>query len=374
MKRIAGVFFLGIVGIINPLRAQVAERVIAKYKSLPKLSYTINTKQKDLFSDQVFFDTLNMAFAKGDQKSVFRYRGKGQEDIFDGSKLFKLELASQTYRIASDGKQAIHYQASLDNLLDGLGKSLRKKTIVSQTADSLVQGKPYFKIRIKELDSLKNGKQVYNYATWLIDKQTYLPYYYRQDQMGFIDGTQIYVALFYEYHFENYQTKSKAIDGLAQLMLPENFSLEKPKVHVPLLSKGTEMPDVELTDPKGNPTRLSALKGKVLLLNFTMNGCPHCVEAIETLNQLIAKYKGKDFEVVGINPFDDQASISKFNQKLGISHGTYTTSKAKTEKYNLEGYPTFYLIDKNGKIVQGFLGFSNEIGIKLTQAVDGLMR
>jgi len=370
MKKLAYILLLSF-GIVNA-NAQVTEHLISNFKKLKSISYVTHIKTKDFFSEAVFTDTIVHKISL-QPKLAFQFTGKRQEDIFNGNKLFKLNLSDSTYRLTNDFKSALHYDQSLPYLIDRLEKDIKKGAKVTQLRDSLYEGKSYFNIKVTDLDSIRDGKKVFSHTTYLIDKKTYLPHYYRNDSQGFIDGTKIHLIIFREYHFSNYKINSTDLSSLSNIILPTYFSLEKPKVKKPMLEKGMVAPNVKLLALDGKQTELTDYRNSIVLLNFTDNGCPHCVVSVEMLNKLNPKYKNQPFKIVSINAFDDHDSIVKFNNKFKVNYLTFMISKEPLANYNIEGYPTFYLINQKGEIVKGYLGFGENTEEQITKDIDTLI-
>lgn len=370
-QKISGlILILGSLGFAS--KAQVTEQMISRFKQLKNLSYKSTTISKDFFSDNLYFDTVQSVITLKPQLT-FKMKAKKFEDIYDGNKLFKLQFSDQTYRMASDPSQGINYNESLPYLINRIADHLKKGIKPVQLKDSVLNGIHYFHVKIKDLDSVRNNKPVFSESTLLIDKKTYLPVYYRNNSQGFIDGTNTHLIVFNEYRFSHYRLNATKLPDLSTNVLPTNFSLEKPKERLPLLSKGSPAPEIALYTLNGQQLQLSAFKGKVLLLNFTINGCPHCVEAIETLNKLQAQYRPDDFALITINLFDDKAAILKFDQSFGIKYPSYTSDQSAIEKYRIQGYPLFYVIDKSGNISYGLSGFSSALGKQLEQEIKQLL-
>ncbi|KQC01552.1 redoxin domain-containing protein [Pedobacter sp. Hv1] len=365
--------FLALLGLAVTVNAQVAEQLISRFNHLKNLSYRSTTASKDFFSDQLYFDTLQSTISKQSNQLVFSFKGKKQEDIYDGSKLFKLQFSDQTYRLSTNPEQATYYYESLPYLINRIASQLQKGIKAVNFPDSIVNGKSYTHFKIKDLDSIRNNKHVFSQTTVLIDKTTKLPYYYRNNSKGFIDGTNTYLTVFNEYRFTNYKLNVKQPAALTKTMLPANFTLEQPKVPIPLLAKGSIAPEIPLYDLNGGTSQLSAFKGKVVLLNFTVNGCPHCVEAIETLNQLKAQYKASDFAIISINLFDDKTAILKFDKSFDVKYTTYHSDQTVKETYRVEAYPLFYVVDKNGNIANAYSGFSQDLGKQMVQQIKSLI-
>src|SRR3982751_1093118 len=52
-------------------------------------------------------------------------------------------------------------------------------------------------------------------------------------------------------------------------------------------------PNFAALDMNGNRVDLSALRGKVVVINLWFINCPNCMDEIKQLNQLVTDYKGK---------------------------------------------------------------------------------
>lgn len=94
-------------------------------------------------------------------------------------------------------------------------------------------------------------------------------------------------------------------------------------------------------DPKG-------IEGNAIVLDFWFTHCAPCVYTIPHLNDLSEMYQNDSIVFIGItyeNERDVQNFLSKKRMLLNVgSDTTYTTMKA----YEIEGYPTTFLIDKDG--------------------------
>ena len=371
MKSKISFVFLTLFCLVITAKAQVVEQMISHFNKLKNLSYKSTTISKDFFSDKLYFDTVQSVITMQPQLA-FKMKGTDLEDIYDGNKLSKLQFSDRTYRISTDPTKAANYDKSLPYLIKRIDGYLKKGIRPVRLKDSVINGVSYFHVKIKDLDSIKNNKPVFSETNLLIDKKTYLLSYFRNDSKGFIDGTNIHLTVFNEYHFSHYQLNAAKLPDLRMPTLPANFTTEKPKL--PLLAKGAIAPEIPLYTLNGQSLQRSALKGKVLLLNFTDNGCPHCVEAIETLNKLQERYQSADFALISINLLDDKASILKFDQSFGVKYPTYTSDKTTLETYRVQAYPLFYLIDKSGKITYALNGFSADLGKQLEQEVKNLLK
>lgn len=348
------------------LKAQHIEQVVTKFKSIQNIEYSVKFKEKDLFSDSIYNGVSRIAVSKIDNMQfAFRINDINGKEVFDGNKRIKFNLPDSTYRILSDSKVVTGNYKLIPNIVTQLNNDLSKGFSIKET-DSIILGKAYYKIKITERDTLVNNKRTFRFITVLFDKENFLPYSYRDDSQGFIDGTNTFLEFFSEYNFNSYEINKNSRPILIEI--PNYFALEKQKLKLPLLNKGSKAPELELFDSLTSPFKLANQKGKTVLLNFSLNGCPHCVESIEMLNSLSENYNGSEFLIVSINPFDNKQSIANQSKKFGIKYPTFVNpidGKGNIDKYHIQGYPTFYLIDKRGNIVKGFEGYSSSIAREL---------
>jgi len=118
---------------------------------------------------------------------------------------------------------------------------------------------------------------------------------------------------------------------------------------------------------------LDQYKGKLLLLDFSYMSCAPCVEAIPHLLNLRKDFENKNFVVIALNSNDNRESHLKrlpgFINKHSISYPMIMTNRTVDSIYKVKVYPSFYLIDKNGKIVYSNLGFSTVVADTLRAAI-----
>lgn len=105
---------------------------------------------------------------------------------------------------------------------------------------------------------------------------------------------------------------------------------------------------------------LNQLKGKVILLEFTATWCIHCIEAAEMMKSLDKKLKGNP-DIVLLSVFsssaDDKEKILKFAEKHQITNKVLYDAKTIGDTYQVNGYPTFFIIDNTGSIIKEYRGY-----------------
>jgi cytochrome c biogenesis protein CcmG/thiol:disulfide interchange protein DsbE len=135
----------------------------------------------------------------------------------------------------------------------------------------------------------------------------------------------------------------------------------------------TGAPDFTLKTLDDKEITLSKLKGKVVLLDFWATWCGPCRESVPHLVQLYKTYQKNGLELIGMNM--DRGNIDavrRFVKSMDIPYPITVTPDDVERNYGITGLPTTILIDKEGKIRQRFIGFTNEMAKQMTALVTEL--
>ncbi len=143
------------------------------------------------------------------------------------------------------------------------------------------------------------------------------------------------------------------------------------------LQVGLEAPEIEAKDLDGVSFRLSDYRGKVVLLDFWGHWCPPCRAMYDHERFITNKLKDKPFVLLGVNSDTDldTAREAVRSETLSWRHfwnGEEGTRGPIAATWNIESWPTLYLIDENGIIrYKGVLGDEIDEGIKALLAEMG---
>jgi thiol-disulfide isomerase/thioredoxin len=129
------------------------------------------------------------------------------------------------------------------------------------------------------------------------------------------------------------------------------------------LKEGDPFFDFTAQDRFGKPHRLSEIKGRYILLDFNETYCKPCVLSVKELRKVNSVYKDK-LQIVGFCADKQQSTWLKGLDRdkpdwINLWDGGTGTSGKTLLKYGIEGYPTFLLINPEGKIVAVEIGFEN---------------
>lgn len=121
-------------------------------------------------------------------------------------------------------------------------------------------------------------------------------------------------------------------------------------------------PDFTLNDLNGKPFSLSQTKGKVVILDFWATWCPPCRMEIPHFESLYNEYKDKGLEVVGVALDKGGASsVKPFVEENGVTYPVLIGNQDVAARYGgIRGIPTTFLIDREGRIVEKYVGYTDK--------------
>lgn len=355
--------------------AQIAEQAVAKFRLLKNIRYGSLSTGANIFTGARSIDSSTALLSRQPDGSwAYKTVSATQEKWYYGYKRVTADLTNKTYSIVNDTiAPGSIYLPTLALIMDRLAADLAKGKPVTMLPDSVIAGKKYHHFRVTQLDSMNKDKKIYSATSFVLDKESLLPYAYRQDGLGFIDGTDMYVTQLDEFRFFNYQVNKRSFADLSALMVPKGFTAARPRHEKEVLKKGEIAPDIDLMDMKGKRTQLSGHKGKVILVSFTDNGCGYCGMSIAPVNDILAKFKPSDFTVINVNSFDSPEAILAYNARYKVKFDSYKPGKSAIEDYRVDGYPNFFIIDREGKVVNVIGGFSTDLEKKLSDAIESAL-
>lgn len=375
MKKLRILNILFLIAPLTSSKAQVLNNMVQKLNNLKNISYRDVVETKLSFQEEISTDTLQsyITFLPTEKQTGGYYRLKNltKSFLFDGSKLIILDKTDSTYKIK---KEAISGQQTR-TLLYWTQKisfyTKEKPASIEQLPDSLINGVIYDRIRITESDTLINSVSCYTKHEFLVTKRTNLPLLIRTQSQGLTDDGLL-VSVEEIHNYSGYITGGKDFPDLSVASIPSYFRLPikaKPK---PFLQNGIPAPEITLTDMEGKLLNLKSLKGKTVLLNITSVSCSHCVSAANMLNKITELCGSENLAVINIYPFDNKESIIRFNKRFKVNSPSLTTLPTIQDIYPHEGYPSFYLIDKNGAVSYASTGYHPKLQNELLEKINSI--
>ncbi len=121
------------------------------------------------------------------------------------------------------------------------------------------------------------------------------------------------------------------------------------------LSIGSVAPDIALPSPEGDTIKLSSLRGNYVLLDFWASWCRPCRVENPNLVKNYKEFNDKGFEIYQVSLDKTRSAwvngIEKDNLDwYHVSDLQFWNSSA-ARKYNVQGIPASFLLDKEGRII-----------------------
>jgi len=139
---------------------------------------------------------------------------------------------------------------------------------------------------------------------------------------------------------------------------------------------GDLAPDFALKDIRGKDVRLSDYKGKVVLLEFWATWCPPCKETVSTLVEVKKKYADRGLIILGIS-IDDGENLSrrlvKFSDDHKINYSILLSDGNVENAYKVASIPKSFIIDKEGKIVNSHMGYTDRLQTTISEEIDKIL-
>jgi thiol-disulfide isomerase/thioredoxin len=144
-----------------------------------------------------------------------------------------------------------------------------------------------------------------------------------------------------------------------------------------LLPVGRPAPDFDLPRPQGGRLRLAdARQGKkVVLVNFWSTSCDVCREEFPLLAMLYETLKAKGLEIVAVNLGDSEEAVNKYLADnplpFPVVLGGVGDHATVAQSYQIQVFPTSYLLAADGKVLWSSRGF-DETALRKALAEQGL--
>ena len=125
---------------------------------------------------------------------------------------------------------------------------------------------------------------------------------------------------------------------------------------------GFRAPEFELTGLDGSVYRLGDRANKPTLINFWASWCGPCHIEAPDLQKLYEKYAGKiDLYAVNVTSLDTRKGAQSFVDEYGLTFPIPMdlNGDVTSKKYGVDGYPTSFLIDRDGIVVDAVFGIIN---------------
>jgi peroxiredoxin len=146
--------------------------------------------------------------------------------------------------------------------------------------------------------------------------------------------------------------------GLILIAVAAFLSIPKAQAEVQAVSNSAvpfevnyPVPEVKVTDLKGNPVSLADYRGQVILYNAWATWCPPCKEEMPTLQAYYEKHQGEGFVIIAIEDGQPVNEVADFVENYGLTFPVWSDPKwVATTAFKTNSLPTSFVIDRAGVV------------------------
>jgi len=363
------------------VNAQVSliQNTIDKLESYKNFSYQSSVKHKDYTSDTTMEQHKDV-FLKAPEDKNFGYLFsietliKAEKfhniELYNGPNLIHIRPDDSTYEIIQIRPQVMGM--TLPGLLNWIKNFLqRKPSKIIEVSDTTINAITCSHLIVNTYDTIINKEHYYTRMHVFIDKLSGVPNCIKTISRNTSTGDGI-TNYYSENRYFDYKFDQDNID-IASMAIPKGYHPQKERSILPLLASGTVAPDWTLYAADGKKMSLTQMKGKVVLLDFYFIGCMGCMLSIKPLNKLYEKYKNQNVVIASITERDSKKSVLAFDKNYKVKYPGYVDAADVVKSYHVNGFPTFYFIDKEGKIANVIDGYGDDFEEKVTSTIDNLL-
>ncbi|NOX60069.1 MAG: redoxin domain-containing protein [Planctomycetes bacterium] len=122
----------------------------------------------------------------------------------------------------------------------------------------------------------------------------------------------------------------------------------------PTVKTGESAPDFSVTTLDGKILKLSALSGKVVLLDFWATWCGPCLGEVPGMIEIQKTYGSRDdFVMISVSLDSEKSTLQSFvkERKMNWHHGWGESANATANAYGVVAIPSIMVIDRAGLLV-----------------------
>jgi thiol-disulfide isomerase/thioredoxin len=330
--------------------------VISKFRENANKINTLEYRMRriDTFQDGTVWDNTGIALIeKNDNDKVFGFSFYCKRDdidkefIYDGGNGFRIFKTNKTYEIepghfgfiGSPGGQMVHKNIfKLD--------SIYKNVSISETENSYLLSFEF------ENDTVYNVSDIIK--IYELDKKDFFLTEIKRTSNQF-GNKSVSIAKFNDIKINNNVTRS--IKELKEEF--KDYNIIQPEKSEPNRLLAKELPILELPDLFDQDKIVNVNSDKLTLIDFWEVWCGSCIASFPKVESLKNKYSS-ELNVIGIVSEDKENAIKLIKEK-GTTFQNLIGNDELKKTFSVNGWPRYFLIDKDGIVQKEYFGFSEQI-------------
>ncbi len=362
------------------------QTTLNKMEGYKTFSYQSIHKQKELFTSDTITEQQQALFSRMTTDRHFGYLFKietlnkkdtsSDADFYDGVNLLHITPGDSTYYIQKI--EAFNTLGTLPGCLKWIEGRLKKRgSKIQKTNDTTIGAVDSYHLLATVYDTIIDNQRNFTAVDIFIDKISGMPddIVIKSRNTTFGAGVSTYYSesRYFKFTFDQHNV------DIASFANPKGFHPMKTQPvtaneQMQLLTAGSMAPDWTLYTGDDKKMSLTQLRGRVVLLDFYFIGCFPCMESLKPLNKVYDKYKNQQLIIVSLTERDSKNAVLAFDKNYHIPYSGCVDAVDVVKSYHVKAFPTFYFIDKEGKIASILAGYDDNFEEKATSILDDLIK
>ncbi len=137
---------------------------------------------------------------------------------------------------------------------------------------------------------------------------------------------------------------------------------------------GHPFPNFKVVSTSGQTITQENYRGQVLILDFFASWCQPCRLSIPHLVEMNRKYGKQGLHILGLSVDENGEQVVKtFTEEFRVNYPLALAGDATTADFGVRSVPVKYLIDKKGKVVEVYRGFTTDKARTLELSIKRLL-
>lgn len=269
---------------------------------------------------------------------------------------YRLRVGSKSLILAVDSTEHITISTTLDSL------SLTHSILGSPASLSMAELRATS--RLGDLDALRQHAQQIIVANPR-SLAAYYAVFFKHNGQFIWDITdradrRMYQAVATSFHtwMPQYERTTALYSQVSNMILLERNAIQQAAVQQMIQEADNTFLDIQLPDEKGQNQSLSALRGKVIVLDYSAINMEQSQAYIFELRDLYNKYHTRGMEIYSVS-----LDRNKFLWEDGVQNLPWVNVFAGDNatqvlmRYNVQSMPTLFLIDRKGNVQGRYTDF-----------------
>ena len=129
------------------------------------------------------------------------------------------------------------------------------------------------------------------------------------------------------------------------------------------------VPNLAVQQIDGNSVNLADYKGKPVVYYFWAPWCSVCKMSMPNLQDFHLENKDKVHVVAVALSYDSKDEVVAYMEENDFSFDYVLGNVMVSQAFKIQGYPTYYVADKDGMLVSKSMGYTSELGMQIRSSI-----